>query len=217
MSFPLGDGTLGERVQVEPKERIPVINRCARTLASRGWAEIDFILGQFGLPTTDQWGSGGDDPEYNYVRDMLGSRYADDENILRLDDYLHEAPTHGADEEPWGESSCRVFITHLWEHRGDAVDLKTSLQGWGIDGFVAHRDINPGSEWIRVITAALHSCHALVALLHDGFKKSDWCDQEVGAALGRRIPVIPIRIDMNPYGLLGSLQAIPWNRSVDKP
>lgn len=63
---------------------------------------------------------------------------------------------------------------------------------------------------VRVISAALQSCDGLVALLHDGFKESDWCDQEVGVALGRKVPVIPIKVDSNPYGLLGSLQALTW-------
>ena len=139
------------------------------------------------------------------------------ENIVALDDYLHGGPTHDPRQEPWEDSGCRVFITHLWKYREDAVAFKTALESWGVDSFVAHRDINPGAEWVRVITAALHSCDALVALLHNDFKKSDWCDQEVGVALGRRIPVIPVNVDMNPHGLLGSLQALRWRQTEDDP
>ena len=56
-------------------------------------------------------------------------------------------------------------------------------------------------------------CDALVALLHDGFKQSDWCDQEVGVAFGRSIPVAPVSIDIDPYGFLGTFQAIPWPKA----
>lgn len=207
----------GKIIPVGPKERIPIINRCASTLSGRGWGDIDFLLRQFDLPTTERWGGSGDNTEYDYVRDMLTGNYAMDDDILALDDYLHGAPTHDPDEEPWGDSSLRLFITHLWKHRVDAEALKEELEGWGVEAFVAHRDINPGKEWVRIITAALQTCDVLVPLLHDGFKKSDWCDQEVGVALGRRVPVFPVNVDMTPYGLLGSYQAIPWKHTATDP
>jgi hypothetical protein len=34
----------------------------------------------------------------------------------------------------------------------------------------------------------LHSCDALVGILHEGFRESPWCDQEVGIVLGREKP-----------------------------
>lgn len=40
------------------------------------------------------------------------------------------------------------------------------------------------------------------------FSDSKWTDQEIGAAFGRGIPVIPIRIGKDPYGLIGRYQAI---------
>jgi len=75
--------------------------------------------------------------------------------------------------------------------------------------FVAHEDINPGKEWQYEIEKALRSCHALAALLRKGFRESDWCAQEVGFVLGRGLPVVPIKFDLNPYGFFGSVQALP--------
>jgi hypothetical protein len=202
---------------VEPKQRIPLINRCASTLADRGWPEIDFILSQFDLPTTDQWGGSGAGAEYDYVRDMLGRRTAKDEDIIALHDFLHGTTTHNSEEEPWKSSGLRVFITHLWSRRDDAEALKGELESWGAEAFVAHRDINPGAEWVRVIKAALYSCDALVSLLHKDFHQSDWCDQEVGVAIGRNVPVFPVNVEATPYGLLGSFQAINWKHSATNP
>ena len=54
-----------------------------------------------------------------------------------------------------------------------------------------------------------------MALLHKGIKESDWCDQEIGVALGRDIPVIPVRVELDPYGLAGIFQALPW--AADAP
>jgi hypothetical protein len=66
---------------VEPPQRIALINRCAETLQSRGYREIDFILGQFSLPWTDHWdGRGG--TEYDYVRDMLAGAHVDSAALI---------------------------------------------------------------------------------------------------------------------------------------
>ena len=194
-----------------------MITRCGSTLSGRGWSEIDFILQQFNLPTSQYWSGPEANSEFDYVRAMLGQEGAGDENIIALHDYLHGAVSHDLEEEPWSRSSCRVFISHLWKHRDAAVALQQSLDAWGVDSFVAHRDIEPGAEWVNVITAALHSCDAMVALLHHGFPESDWCDQEVGVAMGRSVAVVPVSIDMKPYGLLGALQALNWPSAATDP
>lgn len=46
------------------------------------------------------------------------------------------------------------------------------------------------------------------AMLYDGFHQSNWCDQEVGIALGRNITVLPLLPDSDPYGFLGEYQGI---------
>ena len=47
----------------------------------------------------------------------------------------------------------------------------------------------------------------MAVFLHDGFKESQWCDQEVGFALGRQVPVLPLNIEFNPHGFMVKLQA----------
>ena len=191
-------------------ERIEVINRCATSLAGSGWNDIDFLLGQFSLPTSNIWNDRSDDTEFNYVRTMLAQSVTDD-NLIALDDYLHSPQTHSTEDEPWNDGSAfRVFISHLAQYRASAARLKSAIEWWGFDAFIAHKDINPGREWADVILAALHSCDAFVGLVHAGFRESEWCDQEVGFALGRTIPAIPIRAEVDPHGFFGHIQAIPW-------
>lgn len=194
-------------------ERMEIIDRCARSLANRTWGDIDFILGMFDLRTTDLW---NDPSEHNYVREMLASRPYNDGALIELDDYLHGKPTHNPTEEPWEGALCHIFISHIAEQKSLAAQIAGSLNWLGYDGFVAHQDIHPGKEWIDVIKAALYSCHALIALLHNGFKESVWCDQEIGIAIGRNVPVIPIRFDIDPYGFMGSIQAINASTERDK-
>jgi nucleoside 2-deoxyribosyltransferase len=184
-----------------PGERIEVIKRIATRLgAEDDWAEIDLILEQFGFPTEWRW----EGDAKSYVLHCIKNN--DDANLEALDQYLtgHSRP----DEKPWDDGRFRLFITHLAKHKATAHALKSHLRFYGIDGFVAHDDIKPGKEWQLVIESALHSCDALVALLHDGFRESDWCDQEVGFALGRGVPVVPLHFDLYPYGFFGSVQAI---------
>jgi hypothetical protein len=86
--------------------------------------------------------------------------------------------------------------------------LKKALAAYGIDGFVAHEDIQPTVEWQREIEFALRSMHMLCAIVTEDFCKSLWADQEVGFALGRPVPVVAIRCGADPYGLLGKHQAL---------
>jgi len=42
--------------------------------------------------------------------------------------------------------------------------------------------------WQAQIEHALRSMQAFVAIVHPEFNSSAWCNQEVGWALGRRVP-----------------------------
>ena len=49
------------------------------------------------------------------------------------------------------------------------------------------------------------------ALMTADFHDSDWTDQEIGYALARGIPVVPVRLERDPYGFLGKFQALASN------
>lgn len=111
-------------------------------------------------------------------------------------------------ERLWGEGSIRAFISHISDDRIFAHDLKNGLQEYDIAAFVAHDDIEPMSEWVGVMERALFSMDLLVALLTPGFSDSNWTDQEIGVAIGRSVPVVPVRLGKDPYGFFGKFQAI---------
>jgi hypothetical protein len=52
---------------------------------------------------------------------------------------------------------------------------------------------------------------ALAAIMTEDFHNSNWTDQEVGFALGRHVPVIPLRLGRTPYGFLARVQALSCN------
>lgn len=111
----------------------------------------------------------------------------------------------------WNPGWFRLFISHVSEHKVSAVNLKKALVKYRISGFVAHEDVTPAAEWIQEIDAALRSMDGLCAIMSPQFAKSDWCDQEVGYGLGRKVICIPIKKDIDPYGFLGRYQAVSSN------
>lgn len=111
----------------------------------------------------------------------------------------------------WDLDYFRLFISHLSDNKRTAANLKVCLEKWGIQGFVAHEDIEPTHEWTSVLFDALMSMDALCAILVKRFKYSNWCDQEVGIALGQNKLCIPVHKDANPYGFLGRYQMIKAN------
>lgn len=108
----------------------------------------------------------------------------------------------------WGEKSFRLFISHCSSQKVEVGALKIGLGQYGISAFVAHDDIEPTALWEVEIERALRSCEALVAVVTDDFSASLWCDQEVGFALGRGLPVIPVQLGKAPHGFIGKIQAL---------
>jgi hypothetical protein len=108
----------------------------------------------------------------------------------------------------WGDGSFRVFLSHKTEVRVQSSRLKGSLEEYGISSFVAHKDINPSIEWQNEIENALASMDAFVAILTEKFHDSRWTDQEVGYALARGVPIIAIKLGLDPYGFIGKFQAL---------
>lgn len=109
----------------------------------------------------------------------------------------------------WNNGKFRVFLSHKSEFKVETAKLKEELAFFGASSFVAHEDIEPTREWQDEIENALHTMDVLVALMTEGFKNSDWTNQEIGFAMGRKIPVVSVRMGTDPYGFIGKYQGIP--------
>ena len=108
----------------------------------------------------------------------------------------------------WGEEGFRVFLSHKSEVKKETAELKKRLKLFGVSCFVAHEDIEPTQAWQDEIENALSSMDALVALMTENFHDSNWTDQEVGFALGRRVPIVSLKLGKDPYGFIGKYQAL---------
>ena len=111
-------------------------------------------------------------------------------------------------QQLWGEGAVRAFISHTHAHRVMARGLKDALTDCRVASFVAHEDIVPLAEWQDEILKALRSMDVLIALISEDFHKSEWTDQEIGAALGRNLPILPIRIGADPRGFISRYQGM---------
>lgn len=189
---------------MHPSERIKHIKEISKELSKEEWSLVDLTLKQFGLPWSDQWGGDKED----YIIEMIST--ADDARLLELAKHLGVASQLETAEEPefWSSGEARVFLSHLAKNKVETTQLREQLESFGISAFVAHEDIEPTKEWQTEIESALATMDALVALLAPGFKESNWCDQEVGVAIGRQLPIISVRQGLDPYGFIGKYQAV---------
>jgi len=113
-----------------------------------------------------------------------------------------------ATERIWGDGGFRIFLSHKAEVKKEVAALKSALGSFGATCFVAHEDIHPTAEWQNEIENALASMNAFVALLTKGFHDSLWTDQEVGFAIARKVPIIAVKLGLDPYGFIGKFQAL---------
>ena len=117
-------------------------------------------------------------------------------------------PESQVDDDRLWTPGLRLFLSHLSEHKVYVAGVQEHLRQRGVSSFVAHEDIEPATEWVDEIEYALKTADAMAVFLHEGCHESHWADQEVGAAVGRGIPVIPIRFEVDPYGFIGRYQAL---------
>lgn len=107
-----------------------------------------------------------------------------------------------------GKEPVRVFLSHKSSVKVETSQVKKALAAYGLAAFVAHEDIEPNEEWHREIERALFSMDVLVALLTPDYHNSNWTDQEVGVAVGRGVPIVAVRLGLDPYGLISKHQGL---------
>ena len=112
-------------------------------------------------------------------------------------------------ERIWEPGTFRLFLSHVSAHKVTVGNLRGQLRPLGVSAFVAHEDIEPTLEWQAEIDLALRSMHGMAALLTADFHKSNWTDQEIGAAVARGVLIIPVKLGIDPYGLIAKNQGLP--------
>lgn len=190
-------------------QKIELLESIGLELQSRmTFADIDTYFKSHGVPTQNDYPHNS---KRSYSKDMLAQ--VDDDLVLKIAAELGiqgvPEPTIALKEVSfWKAGHFRLFLSHLSSFKRQTAHLQTALKKYAISSFVAHEDIEPTKEWQDEIEAALQTMDALAAILMPGFKESNWCDQEVGVAVGQGILVVPIRKGIDPYGFIGKYQGI---------
>ena len=197
-------------------EKISLLDRIGRELQSRmGYSDINVFLGAYGVDCKDFQPS--TNSKWVYVKELLAN--ADKNLLIQIADDLAIDHNYSRvipkEATFWKAGQFKLFISHLASFKAQTARLQQSLNKYAISSFVAHEDIEPSKEWQIEIEAVLHSMDAMAVLLMPGFKESNWCDQEVGVAVGRDVLIIPVRKGLDPYGFIGKYQGIQAvNKSV---
>ena len=193
-------------------DRVKLISAVRDSLTADSSTQADLILRTFGLLGLDL-----DSDWINYqpardIRDQVTNASSDVlldiAAHLELPGFEQEARrTSGSFDYLWLPDHIRLFMSHLSSHQAITAEVVQELRTINVDGFVAHKDIEPAAEWQLEIERAMTSCDAFVGLLHPGFSESVWTQQELGWALGRGIPLLLVRLGEDPTGFPARNQA----------
>ena len=190
------------------RDRIRLIETLLEHLNSwegPSYAAADMALDELGFPALSE-------SEYQsqgaYFRERL--RLSSDSSLLELAELYGIPSPPFQDSEPVESElrAFRIFLSFISAHGDYATEVKTKMERLGFDAFLSHIDTESNTVWQENIERALDSCDALVALLTPGYNGSVWTDQEVGWAYGRKVPVIGVRLGMDPYGFIARLQGV---------
>lgn len=114
--------------------------------------------------------------------------------------------------------SIDAFLSYHTNDKEIALKIKEKLGELGIQVFLAPDDIDGGDKFLTVMYEKIKTCQIFFVLLSKDFTTSQYSDQEVGIALGREKPIIPICIDETiPYGFLREYHCVCSNgQSVEQ-
>src|SRR5579864_2388178 len=183
-----------------PSQRVKLMSAISERLGDENWTLVDATLRAFSLPSTDTWNG----TTSSYILRMIEA--ASDQSLLDLAEHVgfqFDVKPIRLDPPFWKKGMFRLFVSHLSSEQAFAAGIQQGLLNFGISSFVAHKDVEPTSDWQTEIETALATCDALMALLHPNFHQSNWTDQEIGYAMGRGVPVFSMRFGQDPYGFIG--------------
>jgi len=112
-----------------------------------------------------------------------------------------------------------VFISYATADQTVAQMVCATLEKQGIRCWMAPRDVQPGDDWGSAIVAAIKASRAMVLVFSGAANESRHIPREVERAVGREIPLVPVRIEnVEPSGSLEySLSSVHWLDAISPP
>ncbi len=183
------------------------------TLSMVGLDELDDVRKRF-LDDLNKLARGIDNEWFSALRLDLNDE--SDPEYQRAIPFSKRLPVSPDTLEFWKPGLARVFISHRDDYKKEARELGEALEEYGMACFIAHDTIAPLAEWRDQIMKGLETMEAMIVFMTDDFQDSHWCQQEVGFALGKNTPIVPLKLGRkDPPGFISHLQAM--RGSTDNP
>lgn len=88
-----------------------------------------------------------------------------------------------------------IFISYRSSDNTKADNFKAIMELNGINCWMAPESIDPGSNYVNVIPAAINNCGVFVLLLSSRAQESGWIMKELDRAIKHGKPIIPVFIE----------------------
>jgi len=107
----------------------------------------------------------------------------------------------------------KIFISYSTHSRRDkdtASAIKSHLEEFDMEVFLAHEDIRSGENWRKTMLKALESCDIFMPIMTESIKESEWATQEMGFAFAIRKDkmILPLKDGANPRCMLEIFQGL---------
>lgn len=89
----------------------------------------------------------------------------------------------------------KVFISHCIEDSNRALWLANKLNATGLEVWIDHINIPPGSAIVDLINNAIESCEIFILIWSKHAKESKWVNIEWTTAITMNKTIIPILLD----------------------
>ncbi len=103
----------------------------------------------------------------------------------------------------------RVFLSYSREDSALMEVIHDHLsQELGCIPVVDQKNLVVGRPFDDRIRECIEQAHVFLPLLTQNSKSRPWVHQEIGYAMGKNVPILPLALDSLPDGMLGHLQAL---------
>ena len=213
-------------MKLTTKKRLKIIPKITEKVIEKGIDDGLFFLREY---TQDNYSFYKKDVNgkyyhipFDYRNMLIFIQKIDDEMIYRIykDLFPEDAKEFLEKEKPVYHLSTDklvLFFSHSHKDLNRILKVKEILErtDW-IECFIAHKDIKLSKEWEEEIKKHLECCHCLIAFISKNFKSSNYCDQEIGMAIHRNIPICPFMLDDTEiYGFIKHLQGKSFKNLED--
>ncbi|MBN2117751.1 MAG: response regulator [Anaerolineales bacterium] len=121
-----------------------------------------------------------------------------------------------AEQDQAGETSGHVFISYSHKDSDYTHKLAEEMERRNIPVWIDDR-IDYGTRWPQVIQEKIDSCKAFVLIMSDNARASDWVNNELTYAIGKRRKIFPLLLKGDTWLAVASIQYVNvQNRRLPK-